>query len=179
MEEEIKNLPEGEGTSAPGEETAGRVSELAVDATETAEGVTETAVEATEAASGEEKAEEENPLPTDYGEIAERDLAALKEEFAELSELASIAELPRPMRYAELRDLGLTPVEAYLASCGARPNGAPKKTDGRAHLRSSVPGRATPEEGIGGRDLSAARELFGDLSDSEIRRLYRRVTAEH
>lgn len=172
MEEEIKNLPVGEETAAPGEETAGRVTELAVEATEAAEGVTE-------AASGEEKAEEENSLPTDYGEIAERDLAALKEEFAELSELTSIAELPRPMRYAELRDLGLTPVEAYLASCGARPNGAPKKTDGRAHLRSSVPGRATPEEGIGGRDLSAARELFGDLSDSEIRRLYRRVTAEH
>ena len=108
----------------------------------------------------------------DFEKIANADLAALKHEFSELSELESIGELENAARYGALRDLGLTPREAYLATAPRRP-----RTDNRAHLTSAVPAKAgSPDVGISARELSNARELFSGLSDSEIRSLYKRVT---
>ena len=109
---------------------------------------------------------------TDFAKIANADLIALKHEFSELGALESIAELENAERYGALRDLGLTPREAYLAT-------APRvrRQDNRAHLTSAVPIRAgSPDVGISARELAAARELFSGLSDSEIRSLYKRVT---
>lgn len=111
-------------------------------------------------------------LEVDFEKIAMADLAALKHEFSELSELESIGELENAARYGALRDLGLTPREAYLATAPRQP-----KTDNRAHLRSAVPIRAgSPDVGITSKELAYARELFSGLSDSEIRSLYKRVT---
>ena len=126
-----------------------------------------------------EAAEEEFPLtdrepeePVSYEEIARRDVAELKEIFPELFMLTSITQLENPMRYAALRDLGLSPKEAYLAT-SSRPA---KKYDGKSHLRGSVPiGAFGSGASMSTGELQAARELFGDLSDTEIQKLYKRV----
>ena len=78
-------------------------------------------------------------------------------------------------RYAELRELGLTAREAFLATSESR---AVSK-DNRAHLGSSVPrGASRPNMGISARELKEARELFSGASEADILRLYKRVTAQ-
>lgn len=105
----------------------------------------------------------------DYAELAARDAAELAKEFSELSDLKDICELENPIRYAALRDLGLSPAEAYLATTRVR------KRDNRSHLHAtraiSSSGNTVMTEG----ELAAARELFCGVSDSEIRSLYKRV----
>ena len=107
----------------------------------------------------------------DIGEALEAELAQLKEIFPELSGVEDITGIKNPMRYAALRDLGLSPTEAYLAARGPQ-----RTSDNRSHLRTSVPrgmGRGTsmpPEE------LARAREIFYGMSDSEIQRLWKKVT---
>ncbi len=111
---------------------------------------------------------------TDYSETAdllEEDLSFLRESFPELSSLADISGLPNPTRYAALRDLGLTPEEAYLATAKR------EARDNRAHLRAAVPAASKPPySSMTRREWQAARELFEDMSDSEIEKLYRKVT---
>lgn len=115
-----------------------------------------------------ENAEEE----TDYARLAMEDLYKLKEEFAELSSLSSIAELENPLRYASLRDMGLSPEEAYLATRKRE-----RREDNRSHLTRSVPRSATVMPGsMSECELRAAREIFSDISDAEIKNLYKRVT---
>ena len=75
-------------------------------------------------------------------------------------------------RYEELRALGVTPREAFLAT--VKPTAA---TDDRAHLGGSVPRRArVGSSGMSVGELREARTIFGGMSDEEIRDLYRRVT---
>ena len=108
----------------------------------------------------------------DYEALIEEDLRALKREFPELSELSHITELENPMRYAALRDLGLTPREAYLATSERK-----RVRDNRAHLSPAAPRRAgTPTGGMSRVELEHARELFSGMNDTEIQALYRRVT---
>ena len=99
------------------------------------------------------------------------DISELKESFGELSDITDITELPNPTRYGALRDLGLTPTEAYLAT---RPQ---KSISTLSHLKSSVPKAASAPQGVMTKyELSQARELFSDMDDNEIQRLYKRVT---
>ena len=105
------------------------------------------------------------------GELIDSDVSVLKERFSELSEISGITELPNPTRYAALRDLGLTPEEAYLATA-KRPT-----RESRAHLTSSVPrGVSMPKSAMTKQEMQEARALFGDMDDNEIHRLYKRVT---
>jgi hypothetical protein len=107
----------------------------------------------------------------DYAALVEEDLATLSKQFPELSGITDITELENPLRYAALRDLGLTPEEAYLASGRVR-----QAYDNRSHLNSS-PRRLTPRAGVMSEgELEAARHIFSDLSDAQIRNLYRKVT---
>ena len=107
----------------------------------------------------------------DFAALAKADMEALRLEFPELYDKSSITELKNPLRYAALRDLGLTPREAYLATS------APAvRYDNRSHLRSSVPsGARESTERLGGSELEAARELFSGLSDRELQKLYKKV----
>ena len=125
----------------------------------------------TDEAGLEEDASEKVSEP-DYERIMEEDLAELKREFPEIRRINSLTELKNPLRYAALRDLGLTPEEAYLASRGKVP-----VPDNRAHLSHSAPRAAgAPSGGMTRSELEGARELFFGMSDSEIQSLYRRVT---
>ena len=108
----------------------------------------------------------------DYGEVERQDLEELRIAFPNLKDVRSITELNNPLRYAALRDLGLTPKEAYLAT-----NEPIHRYDTRSHLRSSVPrGVSTPSSILPAHELEAARELFSDLSDREIQKLYKKVS---
>ena len=108
----------------------------------------------------------------DYAALAEEDMRYLITVFPDLEGKRSVAELDNPLRYAALRDLGLSPIEAYLAT-----NYKARAYDNRSHLQSAVPKRASASaELLGARELEAARELFAGLSDREIQRLYRKVS---
>ena len=119
-----------------------------------------------------ENDDEDTTKSIDYNEVARRDIEALRSEFPELRKLGSITELENPMRYAALRDMGLEPREAYLATTKRV-----RKTDTRSHLVSAAPkGAHSPAHSMYGNELDDARALFSDMTDSEIQNLYRKVT---
>lgn len=111
-------------------------------------------------------------LPDDeVSDVLANDVNELKQEFSKLCELGDITELNNPTRYAALRDLGLTPREAYLATRPAQ------KQDNRSHLRSApavAAGRSASSMTV--REWNIARALFEGLSDGEIEKLYKKVT---
>ena len=118
--------------------------------------------------------------PEDDGDAfrkqAEEDLLKLKEVAPEAAAYGHLGEMPGAIRFAELRELGLSVEEAYYAVRGAA--GAKPLPDrgGRAHLHGSVPGRAaTGGVGMTAGEIEAARRLFPGLPDREIASLYRRV----
>ena len=109
----------------------------------------------------------------DYAEIEKADLFQLKSEFPELAAVKRIIDLSNPIRYAQLRDLGLSAKEAYLASSGTL-----RRASGKEHLKGSVvpKGAGVKDGSMSLSELKCARELFGSLSDDELQRLYAKVT---
>ncbi len=116
-----------------------------------------------------EQAEGESTV--DYAALEQEDIAALRSEFSEAIYMQSLLELKNPERYGELRDMGLSPREAYLASGGKR-----QLRDNRMHLHSAVPRGASRTASIPESELVAARGIFGDMSDAQIIKLYNKVT---
>ena len=116
-------------------------------------------------------ADGESPSP-DYK--AAEDLAEIHRLVPALEGVKHLAELPNAVRYAALRDAGLSVEEALWAACHAVVAGrAPY--DNRSHLRSSVPrGAAGNPAAMTASEMQAAKDLFGDLSEAEIERLYLR-----
>jgi hypothetical protein len=107
----------------------------------------------------------------DYETLIASDLDALRSEFPELKGISEITELNNPLRYAALRDLGLSPAEAYMATAKRRTQ------DTRAHLRSAHGRNAATTMGMMSQyELATARELFPGMSDSELQRLYKKVS---
>ncbi len=115
-----------------------------------------------------DSAEEETPR---FAEMAEKDLAELKRLFPETEGICALWEMPNAVRFGELRELGLSVREAYMACSPLR-----ERENNRGHLRSSVPRRVG---GAGmrmsGSEFDAARKLFPNMSEREIHALYRRV----
>ena len=108
----------------------------------------------------------------DYALIVESDLNELRARFSELRGIRYITELEDPLRYATLRDLGLTPAEAYLATTERRLH-----TDNRSHLSSAVPrGAGGPTGSMSRTELERARDLFPGLGDAELHSLYKKVS---
>ena len=120
------------------------------------------------------ESEKEPDADARFAELERLDLAALGEALPELASLPSLSALSSPARYGELREIGLSPVEAYLATEGRRLLTRPRDT--RGHLQSSVGRTASTAQGrLGSAELAAARDLFPALSDGEIEALWRRV----
>ena len=139
------------------------------------ESLEETAAEAIDEPSEEDAAplEDEAEESVDYAALAAEDLAELKAQFPALKELPSLAALPDPVRYAELRDMGLSPKEAYLATGGT----ARRRSDNRSHLLSAVPRASALATNLpSGAEMAEARRLFSNLTDAQIHRLYKKVT---
>ena len=109
---------------------------------------------------------------TACGEGSAEDILELCREFPELraSELFGAAS---DKRYAELRRIGLSPREAFLATS------KPKGSDNRSHLVTEVPsGAKVHASGMTSWEMSCARAIFSDLPESEIKRLYTKVTTQ-
>ena len=102
----------------------------------------------------------------------EDDMEELKKQFPELSGISRITELENPLRYGALRDLGLSPSEAYLATHGRK-----RISDNRYHLFASPAISASAHGAISEKEMEAARDIFPDISDKEIRKLYKKVTS--
>ena len=117
--------------------------------------------------------EEPTEMPTherSINEIIMEDLEELIAEFPELSDLRDASELSDPIRYGKLRDLGLSPKEAYLATAGRK-----RIIDTRAHLSGAKPKPLNTPSSISAYAVRCVRELFDGISDEEIISLYRRV----
>ena len=131
--------------------------------------IEEAPIEAADSSSDAEVSEDGGE--TDYESIIESDLAALRAEFPELKGIGDITELNNPLRYAALRDLGLSPAEAYMATAKRRTQ------DTRSHLKSAHGRSATAPTGMMSQyELASARELFPNMSDADLQRLYKKVT---
>ena len=108
---------------------------------------------------------------TDYERLEREDIVELCREFPELK-IDSLTELDNPLRYGALRDMGLTPTEAYLATRKRQ------RANTRAHLTPAAPSGAAFGVGSMSRaELEMARELFYGMSDSQINALYKRVNS--
>lgn len=113
----------------------------------------------------------ENEEGIDYEALITSDVNTLKAQFPELKGIKDITDLNNPLRYAALRDLGLTPEEAYMATAKRQAQ------DTRSHLRSAHGRSAGVGVGMMSQyELATARELFPGMSDSDLQRLYKKVT---
>ena len=72
----------------------------------------------------------------DYAALIERDLEVLRNAIPGLEGIRDISELENPVRYGALRDLGLSPEEAFRATTTSERRPRP---DNRAHLSSCPP----------------------------------------
>lgn len=146
-------------------------------AAEPADGNGAGAESGTGSAAGESEDADATGAPVDYAALAARDLGEIKRLAPALAGLSHLAELPNALRYAALRDAGLSVEEALHAACHAYL--APRAADNRAHLRSAVPiGAAGTPSRMTAAEMREARELFGDLTEGEIERLYARCQTE-
>lgn len=109
------------------------------------------------------------------------DFTEIQREFPETRNLKSLREIENLAKFGRFRDLGLSPKEAYAA---ANPDSVRKSVavatkqqslnDTRAHLKSAVP-TTSKDDGItiSKKELKEWRELFPNLTDKEISKLYR------
>ena len=111
------------------------------------------------------------------------DLSEVQALYPETKQYGDIENIPNFRRFAELRDMGLSPKEAYIA---ANPDAARESVaaavkqgalnDTKKHLRSSVPkGAKDGSVRMSRGDLAEWRELFPGKSDKEIVALYRQT----
>ena len=120
-----------------------------------------------------QQAEFEKKMQSDFAEI--------QREFPETRGLKSLREIENLAKFGRFRDLGLSPKEAYAA---ANPDSVRKSVaaatkqqslnETKAHLKSAVPA-GSKDDGIAisKKELREWRDLFPNLSDKEISRLYR------
>ena len=123
---------------------------------------------------------ENEEMPEDDGEYADGaeygsecdDLTLLMADFPELRGLSEIESMRSYERYRALREVGLTPREAYLATTPKT-----KAPNTRSHLKAAPMHTAhRPTGGMTRTEIEMARRLFDGLSDGEIHKLYRKVT---
>lgn len=115
------------------------------------------------------------------------DLAEIQKECPETKKYKHFSEMPNSKRYAELMATEkMTPVEAYLASHPRESRqGIVEATkqqslnDTKRHLKSAVPnnGGSGDPAYISKSEMRRYREMFPEMSDTEIRALHKRATS--
>ena len=109
------------------------------------------------------------------------DLEEIQREYPETRGLKSLTEIENLAKFGRFRDLGLSAKEAYAAANAdsvRKSVAAATKQQSlnatKAHLRSAVPA-GSKDDGItiSRKELSAWRDLFPNLSDKQIVRLYK------
>ena len=118
-----------------------------------------------------------------FEEKIRADLKEVQDNFPDAKAYNSVYDLPNSARFRELRDLGLSPREAYAAAnpdrSTTRETVARRQSlnETKSHLRSSVPkGSKDTSAHIPRGELERYREMLPDASDSEILNLYKRAT---
>ena len=120
---------------------------------------------------------------TEFEKKARADLVELQSAYPETKGYTDIRQIPNLKRFGELRDLGLSPKEAYSA---ANPDAirnnvatAVKKQslqDTKKHLHSAVPkGSRDTAPKMSRGELTMWRELFPELNDKELLKLYKQT----
>ena len=148
---------------------AADISEIISDETEPVEEVVQQGdnIEIRESCEGDSESEASEVKALESTEEEERE--ALSRLFPELKNSAL------SQRYRELRALGLTPEEAYLAT---RPRPRERADSGKAHLRTTAPRRTVSRAtSMSHAEMRAASELFPGMSGRDILSLYKRVQA--
>ena len=121
-----------------------------------------------------QQAEFEKKMQSDFAEI--------QREFPETRGLKSLREIENLAKFGRFRDLGLSPKEAYAA---ANPDSVRKSVaaatkqqslnETKAHLKSAVlAGSKDDGIAISKKELKEWRDLFPNLSDKEISKLYKK-----
>lgn len=117
----------------------------------------------------------------EFEKKAAADLAELQKYYPETKSLNSIVQIENLAEFGRLRDLGLTPKQAYAA---ANPDGVKTHVaeavkqqslnDTKKHLQSAVPkGSKDTSITMTKKELSEWRDMFPKLSDKEIAALYK------
>ncbi len=118
-----------------------------------------------------------------YETLMQLDLAEVKRNYPDAASYNSVAEFPHAKRFAELRDLGLSAKEAYIASHpdAVRRNVAESVrkqnlAETKNHIHSTVPkGTKDTSVTIPKKELEEWRDLFPDCSDRELAKLYKKT----
>ena len=123
---------------------------------------------------------EENLEGEDYEARAAADTEALNHLFPSLA-LTSLGELDAPVRFAELRELGLSVEEAFyasnyrmLAGTAALPTPDERRA-GKAHMTTARPSASGKGFEVPPSVLHQAHRIFEGMSDREIASLYKRT----
>lgn len=130
-----------------------------------------------------EKAEDgSNGSFPDYDAMAKQDLEAITRAFPGIG-ITDLRRIDNPGRYGALREMGLTPEEAFRATNGNRISAhaaasARARSDGKAHIRGDMPAKQASAESFSltATQLRDYRELFPGKSDKEITELVRSVS---
>lgn len=123
---------------------------------------------------------------TRYEELKKADLAAIQAVYPEAKQYDDVERFPNFKRFGELRDKGLTPIEAYVAThpekVGESAAAAAKQRSlngTKQHLRSAVPRRSSDNSIKMSRStLEYWRGIFPEKSDKEIAALYKQTAKE-
>lgn len=115
--------------------------------------------------------------------MIDSDMNALHSLFPETKSITKFEEIPNARRYAELRDLGLNPKEAYsAANPEARREAVAASVKQQAinasksHLKSNVPiGAKDNSVKISKSEMEMYREMFRGKTDQEIIALYKKT----
>lgn len=115
--------------------------------------------------------------------MAAADINELHSMFPETKDIAKLEDIPNCLRYAQLRDMGLTVKEAYSA---ANPDGRREAVANavkqqtinasKSHLKSNVPiASKDASVKISRAEMNQMREMFPEKSDKELIALYKKT----
>lgn len=122
-----------------------------------------------------------------FEQLAANDLAELKKSFPDLLQVDNIRKCFKNVedfvQFGKLRDSGISPKNAYMAVNGdqirtAQAQAAQKKVagDGKRHITSVTPKKAADTNVVMPKaTLLEWRDNFPELSDAEIRKLYKQT----
>ena len=121
-----------------------------------------------------------------FDRMIEKDIAAIRQAYPEMHDLSSVREFDDPKRFGELRDRGLSASEAFLVTNRAGLEAARKKQKEAAEAAAAKQAGKAHLTGDGGRSAQTSDEvppevrktmlgIYPDLSEKEMKRLYRQA----
>ena len=126
--------------------------------------------------------DKEEDVQKEYAAMEAADLAELQKRYPDIR-LNSLRDLKNLGRYGELRDMGLSAAEAFMATNAemlekrAEETGAARAAS-KAHMTTvSKKSGGTNEPQMTDEELAIARDFFPDMSDEQIQKVYKKAYA--